>query len=159
MLAAGNVRKLKTNLASVIDAAAIAAIESEICANAAQLYKLGKSQYLFARRLSNRYWRQKVSRLYYAAYNAGRAVRLCLNGEYSTDSSDHKKVDAIPADFPNNNTYANRLRTLREDRNLCDYDHSIGYRDLVINADDALVLVEEFLEDAESYLRAHGVPM
>ena len=114
--AGANVRKLKENLVNVVDAAAISAIDTEICTNVAQLYALGQGHYYFAIRQNNRSWRQKISRLYYAAYNVSRAVRLCVNGEYSTDSSDHRKIETLPDDFPNWNKYANRLGALREDR-------------------------------------------
>ena len=115
----------------------------------AQLFKLGKSHYRFARRQNNRDWRQKISRLYYGAYNISRAVRLCVNGEYSTESSDHKKVEAIPDDFPNKNTYSNRMAVLRDDRNLCDYDHAAVIGDLILAPGDALQLVGDFLQDAK----------
>jgi hypothetical protein len=157
LLAAGNVRRLKTNLVHIVDAAAIDAIEADICANCAQLYVLGRSHYLFARRQSGRDWRQQVSRLYYGAYNVSRAVRLCVNGEYSNEVADHKKIEAIPDDFPNKNTYANRLKVLREDRNLCDYDHTAALSDLILVPADALQLVTEFLRDARTYLVQHGV--
>jgi hypothetical protein len=157
LLTATNVRRVKNNLVNVIDAAAIGAIETEICTNCAQLYALGRNHYLFARRQSNRDWRQKVSRLYYGAYNVSRAVRLCVNGEYSTEASDHKKIDTIPDDFPNKNTYANRLGVLRDDRNLCDYDHTGILSDLILMPTDALQLVTDFLRDARVYLGQHGV--
>lgn len=152
-----NVRKIKDNLVNVIDAAAISAIEAEICANVAQLFALGQSHYYFAVRQNNRSWRQKISRLYYAAYNVSRAVRLCVNGDYSTDSSDHKKIEVLPDDFPEKNKYANRLGVLRDDRNLCDYDHTARFSDLVVGADDATSLVQEFLRDARAYLTHRGI--
>jgi hypothetical protein len=158
LLRAGtNVRKLKDNLVDVVDAKAILAIETEICANAAQLYTLGRGHYRFAIRQNNRSWRQKISRLYYAAYNVSRAVRLCVYGEYSMDSSDHKKIDVLPDDFPNKNSYANRLAALRDDRNLCDYDHTARLGDLVITIADAGDLVQRFLEDTRVYLKRRGV--
>jgi hypothetical protein len=52
-----------------------------------------------------------------------------------------------------------RLANLREDRNLCDYDHSAGRSDLVWGVDDSLDIVEKFLRDARRYLRARGVAM
>jgi hypothetical protein len=155
--AAGNVRRLKDNLVTVVDTIAISAIETEICANAAQLYALGRSHYHFAVRQNNRSWRQKISRLYYGAYNASRAVRLCVTGEYSVDSTDHKKIEILPDDFPNKNSYGNRLGVLREDRNLCDYDHTAKLADLVVGVNDAADLVERFLKDAGNYLRRRGV--
>jgi hypothetical protein len=158
LLRAGtNVRKLKDNLVTVVDAAAISAIEAEICANVAQLYALGRSHYYFAVRQNNRSWRQKISRLYYAAYNVSRAIRLCVNGEYSVDSSDHKKIETLPEDFPDKNKYANRLGVLREDRNLCDYDHTAKLADLVVGANDAASLVQQFLRDAQGYLTRRGI--
>jgi hypothetical protein len=108
LLAAANPRKLKNNLVNVIDPRALGAIETEICANVAQLYVLGRHHYLFAVRQNNRAWRQKISRLYYGAYNASRAVRLCVSGDFSEDSSDHRKIGDLPDDFPNQAAYKNR---------------------------------------------------
>jgi hypothetical protein len=155
--AGANVRKLKDNLVNVVDVGAISAIEKEICLNAAQLYALGRSHYNFAIRQNNRSWRQKVSRLYYGAYNVSRAIRLCVNGEYSIDSSDHRKIEILPDDFPNKNRYANRLGVLRDDRNLCDYDHTAKLTDLIVGVNDATELVQQFLNDAQSYLKRRGV--
>jgi hypothetical protein len=84
----------------------------------------------FAARQNNRWWRQKISRLYYGAYNVSRAVRLCVSGEFSDDSTDHKRIGDLPADFPNQALYKNRLNSLRDDRNLCDYDHTARAADL-----------------------------
>lgn len=157
LLAAGNPRKLKNNLVNVIDLAAISAIEAEICTNVAQLYVLGKHHYSFAVRQNNRWWRQKISRLYYGAYNVSRAVRLCVSGEFSEDPTDHKKIGEIPHDFPNQALYKNRLNSLREDRNLCDYDHTARLADLAVGIDDSITLVEGFLKDARAYLKPRGV--
>jgi hypothetical protein len=157
--AGANLRKLKDNLVNVIDAGAIAAIESEIRANAAQLYSLGRNHYLFATRQNSRAWRQKISRLYYAAFNVSRAVRLCVTGDHSTDVSDHKKIEALPDDFPNKSRYSNQLGVLREDRNLCDYDHTAKVADLVVGVTEANELVEQFLDDAQGYLRQRGVAL
>jgi len=155
--AGANVRKLKDNLAYIVDSVAISAIETEICTNVAQLYVLGRRHYFFALRQNNRSWRQKMSRLYYAAYSVSRAVRLCVTGEYSMDSSDHKRIEILPDDFPNKNKYANRLGALRDDRNLCDYDHTAKLADLVVGVNDAVDLVAQFLKDAQSYLKNRGV--
>ena len=155
--ASANVRKLKENLANVVDVAALAAIETEIGINVSQLYALGRSHFSFAIRQNNHSWRQKVSRLYYAAYNVSRAIRLCVNGDYSTDSSDHKRIDTLPDDFPDKNRYANRLTVLRDDRNLCDYDHTATLADLLVGINDAVDLVEQFLRDAQNYLKGRGV--
>lgn len=156
LLAAANVRKLHSNLVSVLEQAALDAIESEIHVNIGQLYALGRSHFLFAKRQDNRDWRQKISRFYYAAYNVSRAVRLSVNGEYSSDASDHKRIELFPDDFPDKNTYANRLANLREDRNLCDYDHVASRNDLVWSVEDSAEIVERFLRDARKYLRSRG---
>ena len=160
LLRAGvNVRRIKESLVNIVDAAAISAIEAEILLNAAQLYQLGQSHYYFAIRQNNRSWRQKVSRLYYAAYNVSRAVRLCVSGDYSADSSGHKKIETLPDGFPNRNNYVNRLGMLRDDRNLCDYDHTAKLTDLEVGAHEAVELVQHFLRDAGDYLRRRGVDL
>jgi hypothetical protein len=159
LLVTGNPRKLRENLVDILDATAISAIEQEILNNIAQLYSLGRNHYLFALRQNNRAWRHKMSRFYYAAYNASRSIRLSVSGEYSTDSSDHKKIEVLPRDFPNSNTYGNKLGILREDRNLCDYDHTATLGDLILTPYDAGELVRQFLEDVQTYLRARGVAL
>ncbi len=157
--AANNVRQLKENLVTVLDPRAIDAIETEILANVGQLYSLGRAHFLFAERQNSRAWRQKISRLYYAAYNVSRAVRLCASGEFSTDSSDHRKIEELPVDFPKINTYKNKLGLLREDRNLCDYDHTGKLKDLIASLDESLNLVRDFLHDAQAYLKGRGVTL
>lgn len=157
--ASGNVQQMRANLVDVLDAAAIAALERAIAQNAAQLFRLGMAHYYFARRQNSRAWRQKISRLYYAAYNISRAVRLSFNGEFSVEVGDHKKVDVLPGDFPNVNTYSNRLSALREDRNLCDYDHTARIRDLVVDVKEWHRLVTDFGKDARLYLQGRGVSL
>lgn len=155
--ASGNVRRLKENLVTVVDGNALDAIEREIRVNAAQLFRLGHRHYSFALKQEGRSWRQRVSRLYYGAYNISRAVRLFVNGDYSVDSIDHKKVVALPDDFPNRNRYKNQLASLREDRNTCDYDHAASRADLILGVDEATELVRDFVRDASKYLRERGV--
>jgi hypothetical protein len=155
--AAPNARRLVENLKAVVDATAIASIEGEILLNVRQLYLLGREQYRFAGRQTNAMWRQKVSRLYYGAYNVSRAVRFCVHGDYSTEVGDHKKFDQLPDDFPNVNTYSNRLAALRDDRNVCDYDHTANRQDLLHAPEDSMQLVSDFLRDARDYLRNRGV--
>ena len=157
LLASSNVRKLQSNLKTVVDFNAQSAIEVAVASNVRQLFSLGKLHFSFAIKQTNRNWRQKVSRLYYGAYNISRAVRLCVDGEYSTDLSDHKKIDSLPIDFPDHNTYANKLRTLREDRNLSDYDHTASIKDLISHPKNSTELVEKFMTDARNYLGGRGV--
>ena len=159
LLAGGNVKRLQMNLVNVIDASAMRAIEEEININTKKLYLLGQTHFLFAIKQNKNAWRQKVSRLYYGGYNASRAVRLCVSGDYNTNSSDHKKIDVLPDDFPRQSSYGLQLKTLRDDRNLCDYDHTVRCADLSIGTKDATDLVNSFLQDARIYLRNRGIPL
>jgi hypothetical protein len=77
-----------------------------------------------------------------------------VNGQYSREVKDHEKVGDLPDDFSDKNTYANRLRLLREDRNLCDYDHTVVEADLGMSSNDAIVLVGGLIAHARGYLRA-----
>jgi hypothetical protein len=154
--ASNNVRQMRANLVVVLSPAELKIIDDEITKNAAQLFRLGASHYNFAKRQNARAWRQKVSRLYYAAYNISRAIRLWVKGEFATDVGDHKRVD-LPDDFPDRNTYSNRLSALRDDRNLCDYDHTARARDLIEDAAAWLKFVTKFERDARAYLRSRGV--
>ena len=156
LLAGGNVRRVKENLVNTVDAAAIQAIEADIRKNVSQLFALGTSHYNFAVRQPERCWRQRVSRLYYGACNVSRAVRLFVNGEFCTDATDHKKIAALPDDFPNKSTHANKLTALREDRNLCDYDHTGTRSDLMLGVADSAGVVADFIKNAEQYFHQKG---
>jgi uncharacterized protein (UPF0332 family) len=107
--------------------------------------------------LRRNHWRQKTSRLYYAAFHARRAIHFFVEGSYSTDVSDHKNVGSFPDDFPNRDTYKTRLDDLRSDRNLADYDHEATELDLVIPVVDAVRLVHQLLDEAKHYLSARGL--
>lgn len=159
LLNLGNARKVKDNLSSILSLAALSRIESEIEANAIALLNLGERYYRFAMSQSAPNWRQKVSRLYYAAYNVARAVRLYTSGEYFTDTKDHQRFDRLPQDFPSRERYVNQLSMLREDRNMSDYDHTARAADLVLRSTQSAALVTEFLDDARSYLQARGLTM
>ena len=157
LLNLGNARKVKQNLSGLLDAAALARIETEIEGNAAALFALANRHYRFADRQSAPNWRQRVSRLYYAAYNAARAVRLYVAGDYSTDVKDHQRFDKLPDDFPSRARYVNQLAVLREDRNTCDYDHISTASDLVLGSGGSTALVADLLRDVRDYLRAKGM--
>ena len=157
LLNLSNARKVKDNLSGLLDAAALETIESEIEANARSLLALARSHYRFAVRQSAPNWRQRISRLYYAGYNATRAVRLYVSGDYSTDVKDHQKFDKIPDDFPNHARYVNQLAILREDRNTCDYDHLSSTRDLALGSRDSTELICEYLKDVTAYLNKRGM--
>lgn len=157
LLAGGNSRKLKKELAGVLTAAALDAIEAEIRRNVIDLFALGLSHMTFATNAARRDWRQCVSRLYYACYAFSRAVRLEVDGHFTTDSTDHKKVGELPADFLQRERFKNQLLSLREDRNLADYDHTAVERDLVYPVADAIALAQEFQNEARQYLATRGV--
>ena len=157
LLNLGNPWKVKQNLTSILTEDALAAIESEIEKNATDLYRLGLEHYRFAVSQSPQRWRQKVSRLYYAAYSVSRSVRLYVSGEYSNEPNDHKNIGRLPDDFPNRSRFSNRLSVLRADRNTADYDHLSHARDLVISPTNAALLVEEFLTEVKNYLNDRGL--
>lgn len=155
--ASRNCRTLHANLHGIIDAVALAAIETAIKDNVAGLFKLGLSHYNFACAQPAREWRQRVSRFYYAAYNFTRSVRLDFDGEFHEDVTDHKQISKLPGGFPNKAKYENKLGVLRKDRNLCDYDHTAAEPDLVNTVADTEVLVGELVVDTRAHLTARGV--
>lgn len=157
LLASGNPQKLIRNLTGVVDADAIQKIQEEVDNNIRSLFVLGEEHFRFALAISTNEWRQRVSRLYYAAYNIKRAMSLKHDGTFSTDSSDHQKVDNLPDGMPNQATYRTKLKNLRDDRNLADYSHLAQESDLLIAADDAAILVEEFIRDAKVFLKGVGL--
>jgi hypothetical protein len=155
--AAPNLRRLESNLARILDHRGREAIANEVCRNTRGLLGLSREHYTFAVSVSRGNWRQKISRLYYAAYHARRAVHLYVVGDYITDSSDHKNVGGFPGDFPNRDTYKTRLSDLRSDRNLADYDHEASSSDLINSVEEATLLVSELIAHAQQYLESKGL--
>lgn len=152
-----NVVELKKHLAGILSKDSASAFDTAVQHNVIQLFKLGEHHYTFAQAIAAQYWRQIVSRSYYAAYNISKAVRLAVNGSYSQEVKDHEKVGDLPDDFPNKNIYANKLRLLRDDRNLCDYDHTAVQAELGSTSADTLQLVSDLIGDAKKYLGARNV--
>jgi hypothetical protein len=144
-------------LSLLLSRKSLKAIEKEVDANVAALYSLGKLHFDFAVGLSNADWRQKISRLYYAAYNAKRSISLKSDGTFSTDSTDHKHISLLPDSLPNKATYSVKLANLREDRNLCDYSHLAVVSNLMIPVGEAESVVREFLQECRAFLRDRGV--
>lgn len=157
LLASSNCRRLVENLRGVLDPAACALLEQEIDRNTVDLFHFGEQHYTFAKSVSRTHWRQKVSRLYYGAYNVRRAVQLHTEGVFKTDVSDHKNMDAFPSAFPNSSTYKNQLVVLRDDRNLADYAHDAVETDLVLTVADAEKLVSDFVADSRHFLTSRGL--
>lgn len=157
LLASGNSRKLVRNLSHILAPGEIQKIEAEIDSNVLALFALGMGHYNFATSIGVSEWRQNISRLYYAAYNIKRAVTLKHDGGFSTDSSDHSKIDGIPDGFENSSTYKSRLKSLRDDRNLCDYNHLANEVDLLYSVSETRILVSGFVQDAVRFLQDKGV--
>lgn len=158
LLASSNCQRLLKNVSHVLDAAAVGKLRQEIDRNIAELLQLGEEHLIFARGIAPRHWRQRISRLYYAALNFKRAITLDHSGEFSTDVSDHKNVGNLPDDFPSANTFGTRLENLRDDRNLADYSHVSTESDLILRPSDAEVLVVNFQTVAKKYLQDRGFP-
>ena len=154
--ASKNPREMIRILSPLISNRAIKQLESELKHQTVQLFKLGESHFEFARKLPEIEWRQRVSRGYYGVYNCKRALALYVNGQYSTDASDHKKISEIPDDFPERETRVTRLRDLREDRNTCDYDHAATEHDLLIDPKEIIDFCSSFILDIKKYLTNKG---
>ena len=159
ILLVGNPRKVRANLLHLLSPDSVQAIDSEIAANARALFALGAQHYAFAVSVSRPQWRQAISRAYYGAFGVVRSVRFFVEGHYSTETGEHKKVDDLPADFPNRATYTVQLPVLRDDRNLSDYDHTATEADLAIPRDEAIQLVGNLIGDARGYLQSRGLTL
>jgi uncharacterized protein (UPF0332 family) len=155
----GNPHKVVKCLQPLLPTDALAQVEAEIHRNAEQLLRLAKSHLRHAKvAAGDGSWRQKISRGYYAAYIASRAVRLQVKGHYTDDPSDHKKIGALPSNFPDLQIWDNILTQFRSDRNLADYDHTPCHRELEHTADDYLELATRFLAAVHHYLRRRQNP-
>lgn len=123
------------------------------------LYLLGQDHFQFAQSISHTFWRQKVSRLYYAAYNTRRSVQLQDSGKYSTDVSDHKDIDNLPQNLNKKTIHGSMLKQLRDDRNLADYSHLGKAEDLFATTQELEEMVENFLTDCKTYLITAGISL
>lgn len=157
LLASSNPQKIIKNLAGILNTSELAKIQNAVDENVVGLFKLGETHLIFALKLEKHEWRQRISRLYYAAYNVKRAVQLKHNGCFSTDVTDHQKVDELPDDLPNASIYKSKLKSLRDDRNLADYSHLAKENDLLDKPDAAQAFVESFVSDAKTLLTSKGI--
>jgi hypothetical protein len=122
------------------------------------LMQLSKNHLYFARSISSSHaWRQKTSRSYYCCYNASKALRLAINGEYSQEGADHKRIGELPGKFPKRNYWSNLLTEFRSDRNIADYDHDKSCKDLKHSPRKYLEYSETFYKEAYSYLKNRGI--
>jgi hypothetical protein len=159
LLAASNTRQMLENLRHVLDVSACDAIQQDIDKNVKALFVLGEEHFQFAIQTQKKFWRQRISRLYYGAYNVRRAVQLHFNGDYKTDVSDHKNIGILPDAFPNKMRYQQGLVDLRDDRNEADYNHDADEADLTLTQNDAEALVTDFINDARYFLNSRGVTL
>lgn len=159
LLNLGNAQKVISSLRGIIDANAIQCIENERIEQVQLLFDLSIQHCKFANRQSSQFWRQRISRFYYASYLGSKCVRFFVFGDHSKDVADHKKVGELPDDFPQRALYSNKLSVLREDRNSCDYDHECKVGDLIISQGDAQVLVKAFLVDVTNYVANRGLTL
>lgn len=159
LLAASNCQKMIRNLQHLLDQPAVDALHQEVRRNVTQLFRLGDHHLLFATSIANKHWRQKVSRLYYAAYNIRRAIALNDSGQFAMDVTDHKRIGQFPDDFPNSNTFGIELEGLRDDRNLADYNHDATENDLLKMPGDVETLVTAFRTVAHKYLTDRGITL
>ncbi len=105
-------------------------------------------------------WRSVVSRTYYAAYNASRAVRLHVTGSVKRGAKDHKSIADLPDDFPRRRDWSAFLQDLRFDRSLSDYEPwPETYRELNRRPAQSLREVTDFLRSVREYLGGRGVKL
>ncbi|WP_442775467.1 hypothetical protein [Sphaerotilus montanus] len=157
--ASSNPIKLIKNLRGIISEDEILKIEQEINNNVIKLYALGVGHYNFAKRIAHSEWRQKISRLYYAAYNIRRSIQLKADGHFSMDSSDHQRVGEFPDKLNNKEKYKQIFISLREDRNLSDYSHLAVESDLIQGVSIYESSVTDFVNDAKEFLLEKGVSL
>lgn len=155
--AGSNPLKVIKNLAGILVVEELNKLRVEIEANVVGLFRLGESHFEFAQSIDPKHWRQRISRLYYGAYNVRRSVQLRYDGSFSTESSDHSRIDSLPNEIANLATYKVKLQNLRDDRNLADYNHLATQGDLIVSANDYQTFVGAFINDAKSYLVSGGI--
>ena len=100
-----------------------------------------------------------IGRAYYSMYHAARTIVF-----HKTGGDDHEAHSVLPKhlpdDFPSLNSWQNKLRLARLNRNRADYDPfpktEIAYsNDAVSTFTDA----KAFLSEARTYLRAKSIPV
>ncbi len=109
-------------------------------------------------RLERPPYRAIISRYYYVMYHAMRAT--CFLYHDGDDYEAHSKLPQnIPIDFPNVESWKNKLKIARLSRNAADYDpypksQAVWKRDAENTRQDA----EQLIKTARSYLRMKGCP-
>lgn len=155
-LKVGNHQKICSLYSEFMTESEVEKIRNEMRKHTKSMFDLALEHYNFAVSIRKYQWRQRISRLYYASYNASKAIRFDHDGAHSTDVKDHSKIGALPKGFPDQALLENKLTNLREDRNSSDYDHLSTKNDLLSQPDEYQDLVLEFLQKAHDYLSGRG---
>lgn len=158
-LRAGNPRKIISCYNNLLGMESISALKTELDDHVKAIYALALNHFQFAERQRNTEWRQKVSRYYYACYNASKALRFHMDGNFSSDVTDHKKIGDLPDDFPNKEYFKNKIESMRTDRNSCDYDHQIAQDDLIDSPESIRNVSTDFLEEVQIYCNNRGLAL
>lgn len=141
---------------------AVAAYDARVGEALKRWHLLARNHLATARALAAhpRRWRSTVSRAYYAAYNASRAVRLSVYGRVHRGGKDHRTVGELPDDFPERDQWASFLDQLRYERERCDYDPGSDVRASLSDRPAGMVeRVAEFVAQARQYLGARGIQL
>jgi uncharacterized protein (UPF0332 family) len=97
--------------------------------------------------------RTTLSRAYYAAYNASKAIRYLVYGVVSLKGDDHGKASSLPDDFPEPDKWAEKITDLYVNRLLADYDNwSSTATTHTLTPESALKCASQFLDTAREYV-------
>lgn len=156
--ALGNPWRLTRLLQKVVDKDAIAAIQSEHKRTVKTMLELSMSHRMAAKKLSRiKHWRSFISRLYYCAYIANRAVRYGANGQFEASAQDHENSKNLPEDFQEKDRWRDFFRHFHLDRNMCDYDSEAGIKDLHYPPAIYAQKTDEFIAVAEKFLQERSM--
>jgi hypothetical protein len=153
-----NFREVHRVLAALADDGR-ASFVLDAAADQARLWlSLARDHLSAARSASTRHWRSQVSRSYYAAYTASRAVRYYVTGHVRQDAGDHKDVTELPDDFPDRSHWVSALTDLHSARSRSDYDAWTDVLQSLPREPSVLLsLADRFVATAARYLTDRGV--
>jgi hypothetical protein len=152
--------KVRKALASVFTRRSLAKYDAAVSSTVRSYLRLAAAQLRVATASGTNgdAWRTLVSRAYYAAYNASKAVRLYVYGFTANDASDHKNVGELPDDFPTHAQWTSKLIDMRFDRNVADYEPWPGSKaKLKKIPPTTLTDAQQFVTAVRVYLKGKGV--
>lgn len=149
-----NHAEFKATLVSLTMNGDLPILESQVHAVARKWFELARLHYLDASAVDASVNPRSVySRTYYSAYNASKAVRYVVEGFVSLRGDDHKKVADLPGNFPEVDSWAEKLPLLLQHRLRADYDNWSGTAsENVLAPADCLTIAANFLKVAEQFL-------